>query len=53
MIRIFIGLIICFFFGNCHKKESREENIPYIISHESKEKISGSDTIPAPPPIPG
>jgi hypothetical protein len=53
MTRIFIVFMICLFFGNCHKKENTEENIPYIISQENKEKISGSDTIPPPPPIPG
>jgi hypothetical protein len=53
MTRIFIGFIICFLFGNCHKKKSIKINIPYIISQEDKVKISGNDTILAPPPIPG
>ncbi len=53
MSRIFIGFIICFFLLNCTKKEGLEENIPYIISKESKEKITDTDTIPPPPPIPG
>ncbi|MBL0735808.1 hypothetical protein JI750_02845 [Flavobacterium sp. GN10] len=53
MARIFIGFMICFFFLNCSKKENQEENIPYIISQENKEKIIENDTIPPPPPIPG
>lgn len=54
MARTFIGVMICLLFFNCKKKESKEENIPYIISLENKEKIiRGNGTIPAPPPCPG
>ncbi|GGE99336.1 hypothetical protein [Flavobacterium limi] len=53
MAKIFIGFVICIFLSNCSKKENQKENIPYIISKESKGKITGNDTIPPTPPIPG
>ncbi|KOP40212.1 hypothetical protein DBB36_05175 [Flavobacterium sp. WLB] len=53
MARIFVGFMICFLLLNCSKKQDIEKNIPYIISKESKGKITGNDTIPPTPPIPG
>ncbi|MFB9109027.1 hypothetical protein [Flavobacterium gyeonganense] len=53
MAKIFIGFVICIFLSNCNMKENKKENIPYIISKESKRKITGNDTIPPSTPIPG
>ncbi|PXY41555.1 hypothetical protein DMB65_06265 [Flavobacterium cheongpyeongense] len=53
MNRLFIVFIICLLLLNCTKKESPKKNIPYIISQNNKKRISGKDTIPPHPPIPG
>ncbi|WP_269234509.1 hypothetical protein [Flavobacterium flavigenum] len=53
MAKIFISFVICIFLSNCSKKENQKENIHYIISKESKGKITGNDTIPPNLPIPG
>ncbi|MEP6931061.1 MAG: hypothetical protein ABI850_13645 [Flavobacterium sp.] len=53
MSRLFIVVIVCFFLFNCSKKKDIQGNIPYIISIESKGKITGNDTIPPTPPLVG
>lgn len=55
MKRVFVALLFCLALLNCAKKEEKivEKNIPYIISQENREKITGKDTIPPMPPIPG
>jgi len=47
MAKIFIGLMICFLFLNCGKKEEKivEKNKPYIISHEDRKLRKYCDSV--------
>lgn len=54
MKRIITGIIICFLFANCNKKDTPKNSI-YIISKENYKtiKILERKNIPPPPPVGG